>query len=385
MITQSTVGVSARTEILIANVPVDYANIRALEIHLAENQHDMVVFEILGIPPRAITDYHGKPVVVKIDTGGNFSHEFHGYVEDVRPSSASGMGTVDNSPFQEAKVVCMGASYNMRGKRSRTWSNHKLTEIARELCRTYGFSLDAIKDASLHPTLLQTNESDWQFLTRYAQFLGYSVNVHGTHMHVYDPYKALSRQSSYHILSTMRRKINNSLNPSPGQILKFEGSFSKRHVDGEYKESTVTVVNEDNRMFDVGSRSLTSPNTDNALFPNRVPEYVDSFEEASRRIGSVAKQKYDYYADAHVLGVAGCVPGGIVNVDNFNSDFDGFWYVQEVKHRVHSQAFTTDLRLARNYNSELQFTNTASAQKPPKSVYGLNRWVAENNRVNIYE
>ena len=385
MIQKSPYGLSPDLEITIANVAVDYSSINKVDLHLAENQHDLLVFDIAGIPPRAITDYYNKPVYAKIHTGGNFYQEFHGYVEDVRPASRTEFGLMNNSPFQEAKIVCLGVSYIMRGATSKVWANYRLSDIARELCQKYGFSLDVAADPSIHESLLQTNESDWQFLSRYAQLLGYSVNVHGTHMHIYDPHKALSRRTSYHVLSTMRKKTNNSITPAPGQILEFDGSFSKRHIDGEYKESIVTVVNPDNGMFDVNSRTVAPTNNGVPRFPNRVAEYVDNFEEAARRISAVSKEKYDYYATARVLGVAGCVPGGIVSVDNYNADFDGFWYVRSVKHTVHTSAFHTELELAKNFNSELDFTNTESFRTPPKTVYSnKSGWLAESKAVNEY-
>lgn len=385
MIQQVPYGLSPSVDITIANVAVDYTSINRLELHLAENQHDLLILDMSGIPPKAITEYYEKPVYLKISTGGNFSQEFYGYVEDVRPNSFTGFGLMNGSPFQEAKIICMGASYVMRGTTSRVWNSYKLSDIAKEMCQKYGFSLDVISDPAIHESLLQTNESDWQFLTRYAKFLGYSVNVHGSHMHVYDPYKALSRQNSYHVLSTIRKKVGASLTPTPGQILEFSGSFSKRHVDGEYKESTVTIVNPDHSMFDVSSRTVAPNHNGVARFPDRVPEYVDNFEEAFRRISSVAKEDYDYYATSRVLGVAGCVPGGIVSLDNYNADFDGFWYVRGVKHIVHTNAFSSELELAKNFNSELRFTNTEAAQRPPKPIYSNRQgWVSTTKRIYEY-
>jgi phage protein D len=385
MIHKNPYGVSPTLEIVIGNVEIDYATINFLELHLAENQHDLLVMEMSGIPPRAILDYYNKPVSVSISTGGNYSQKFYGYVEDVRPESVTGFGLMNGSPFQTAKIVCLGASYVMRGSTSFVWNRYRLSDIARDLANKYSFSLDVVKDPAIHESLVQTNESDWQFLTRYATFLGYSVNVHGTHMHLYDPYKALSRQNSYHVLSTLRKKDNNSLRPMPGQVMEFSGSFSKRHIDGEYNESIVTVVQPDNRMFNVTSRTVAPTNNGVPRFPNRVAEYTDNFEEAARRISSVSKEKYDYYATAKVIGVAGCKPGGIVRLDNYDTEFDGFWYVQSVKHTVHSNAFFSELELAKNVNSELVFTNTEPMQRPPETAYSSRfGWVAETKRIHEY-
>lgn len=383
MIHKNPYGISPTLDITIGNTSFDGTSVNRVEIMLKESQHDMLVMELSGIPPRAITEYYGKPVDVSLYTGGNFYHRFVGYVEDVKPKSFTGFGLVNNSPFQDVRIVCMGASYAMRGSTSSSWHGYRLSDVASQLSAKYGFSLAVPSDRAVHDSLLQTNESDWQFLTRYAQFLGYSVNVHGTHMHVYDPYKAMSRQTSYHVLTTLR-KTKGSVNPSPGQIIDFSGSFSKRHIDGEYKEHQVTVVNNDNTVYDVSSTTVSTIHNGVARFPNRITEYVDTYEEAERRISAVSKEDYDYYATVSVLGLAGCVPGGVVRIDNYNGEFDSYWYVKSVNHTVHSDAFYTELEIAKNFNSELKFTNTKKHVAPPPPVFKKGKWIAENRTVDEY-
>jgi phage protein D len=383
MIRQNPYGISPTLDITIGNTSFDYTAVNRLEVLMEENRHDMLTLELSGIPPNAITEYYGKPVDISMYTGGNFYHRFVGYVEDVRPKSFTGFGLMNNSPFQDVIVVCMGASYSMRGSTSFAWNGYRLSDIARTMAEKHNFSLDVPSDRTINASLLQANESDWQFLTRYSKFLGYSVNVHGTHMHIYDPYDALSRQNSYHVLTTVR-KNKKVVTPSPGQIIEFNGTFSRRHVDGEYKETIIPVINEDNTTYEVSTAEVQPVHNGVAKYKNRSYRYSVSFGEAERRIDAASKEDYDYYADVKVLGIAGCLPGGIVRIDNYNGEFDTYWYVQKVHHHVHSDAFYTELRIGRNINSELQFTNTRKFQTPPKAVYSKGRWIAENRVVNEY-
>lgn len=383
MIHKNPYGVSPTLEITVANTPFDYTSVNLVELLLEENKHDTLILHVSGVPPRAITEYYGRPVLVKFSTGGNFSEEFYGYVEDVRPESFTGFGLMNKSPFQSAKIVCMGTSYVMRGTTSNTWNGYRLSDIAKELASKYSFSLDAPSDNLVHDAILQTNESDWNFITRYSSLLGYSVNVHGTHMHVYDPYKALSRQNSYHKLVTVRQ-TRGSVTPSPGQVIEFTGTFSKRHIDGEYKASRIAVVGNDNSMYDLSSNQLETAHNGVARYRNRIATYASSYEEADRYIKSRAKKDYDYYATVRVVGLAGCRPGGIVSIDNYNGEFDGFWYVQKVAHTIHSDAFYTEIDIARNFNSELRFTNTEKYRIPPPPVFGKTSWGSSDRVVNEY-
>jgi phage protein D len=384
MIHKNPYGISPTLEIVVGNASFDYTAVNRVEITLEENHHDILTLDLSGIPPRAITDYYYKPVDVSLYTGGNFYHRFVGYVADVRPKSFTGFGLMNNSPFQDVEIVCMGASYNMRGKTSYAWNGYRLSDIARTMASKYEFSLDVPSDRTINPSLLQANESDWQFLTRYAKFLGYSVNVHGTHMHIYDPFQALSRQNSYHVLTTIR-KTRGGVTPAPGQIIEFNATFSRRHIDGEYKETFIPIIDDvDNSTFEVSTAEIQPTHNGFAKYKNRESRYAVSYSEAERRINAIAKDDYDYYADVKVLGVAGAVPGGIVLIDNYNGDFDTYWYVQQVKHYVHSDAFYTELKIARNLNSELKFTNTRKFQTPPTAVYSKGNWIAENRTVNEY-
>jgi len=376
-------GVSSDIEVTIDGSEVSYTSINSVELHLEENMHDMLVLVVTGIPPKAITDYYGKAVSFRMISGRTTSHEFLGYVEDVRPYSFTGFGLINNSPFQETRIVCMGASYNMRGSTSRVWRNFRISDIARDMCDKYKFSLDVPKDDLYIDNVAQTNESDWQFLTRYCTHFGYSVTVHSTHMHVFDPYNALSRQNSVHVLETLK-SAKGDPTPRPGQILKFEGSFSRRHADGHYKETIVSVLKEDNSLGELSSSTVDLRTNGMARYPNRVSSYSDNFAEARRRISAVSKEKYDYYADVQVLGIANCVPGGIVEVGDYSSDFDGFWYVQKVSHTLDSDKFITDLQIAKNLNTELIFNNTKKFQNPPSATYRNGVWMTTEKRVNEY-
>ena len=383
MIVKKPYGVSSDIEVTIGGVEFSYTSINSVELVLEENMHDMLTLVVSGIPPRAITDYYGKAVSFKMTSGRASSHEFLGYVEDVRPFSFSGFGLINNSPFQEARIVCMGTSYNMRGSRSRVWSGYRLSDIARDMCNSYKFSLDVPRDDLIVEALAQTNESDWQFLTRHCRSIGYSVTVHGTHMHIFDPFNALSRQNSVHVLETLR-STKGDPTPRPGQILQFEGSFSRRHADGHYKETVVSVLREDNFLGELSSSTVDLRTNGVARYPNRVESYADTYLEAQRIISAVSKEDYDFYADVQVLGIANCVPGGVVEVGDFNSDFDGFWYVQKVSHTLDSDKFTTNLKVAKNVNTELVFNNTKKFQSPPSATYKNGSWVTTEKRVNEY-
>jgi len=382
MIRKNPYGLSPNIELSINAAQVDYQALNRLEVELTENQHDVLFVHLAGIPTQAITDYQNTGVLLHFDTGTSYSFDFTGYITDVRPESQTSMGLVNDSPFQNSILVCLGASYAMRGPKSRVWQNASLADVAKEFAQVYRFSLDIPKDTTVYAPMVQAQESDWQFLVRYCKMLGYSVNVHGTHIHIYDPYRAADRATSVHRLVTMRQSKGDTT-PAPGQISEFKGSFSEHHQDGQYK-NTVVTVRQGNTEFDVTSQEIRG-GTGAPRYENRINEYVDSYAQAVRTIDAASKHWYDYEASVVVSGVAGCVPGGVVYLDNYNSGFDGLWYVTEAKHSISSGAFISTLQLARNKDSQLvTFQNTQSFLPPPRSRLMGSSWEAVKGAVREY-
>jgi len=137
--------------------------------------------------------------------------------------------------------------------------------------------------------------------------------------------------------------------------------------------------------YDVSSTDLQNGGVSTAVYHNKKGITADSFGEAARVLDSLHKQDYDHYATVLVTGIPGCRPGGVVSVDNYNdSRMDGLWYVQSVKHTAHSAAYMTELRIARNSNSQLVSTSTPSFTAPPTAVLKNYQWVAATGRTSVY-
>lgn len=382
MITTRPYGVSPKVSITLDRVSVDYRSINVIDLYMNESSHDTAVLSMTGIPPRAITDYYGAPVSITIQYGMHYTHNFIGRVAEVKPESMTSAGLVSGSPFQNAQIVCMGASYEMRGATSKLWRSHSMTDVATTLADRYGFSLDVPSTDVVHENNTQANESDWKFLVRLVKSMGYEVNVHGTHMHIYDPYSAASRVTSYHILTTLK-KAGREVDPVPGQIFDFNGSFAERNSDGEYSKTSLSVIDDAGKVYDVNTGDISSSSS-KATYSNRVGGTFNSFAEARRAIDADRKGTYDYTANVRVNGLAGCVPGGVVKVDRYDSNFDGLWYVRGVHHRVHSDAFYTELDIARNINSNLEIYNYKPFDTPPEPRYSGGRWESTRQVTNVY-
>lgn len=385
MIRKNPQGVSPTFELTIDDAAVNYQALNSLKLTLGENRHDLLKIGMAGVPTRAITEYRTKAVRLDINTGPGYTETFTGYVENVLPGSKTNQGLLNRSPFHDVTIVCLGASYEMRGARSKVWEGYKLSDVAQEFANKYLLSLDVPMDNLLYNQVIQSEESDWQFLVRYAKLLGYSVTCHGTHLHIFDPYDASQRGISYNKLLTLRKGSRGG-RPHPGVVLEFEGRFKDDHPDGVYKDTVVTVMQEDGTQFDVSTsdlKGLSGP----ARFTNRVSLHAESYEEAVRIIEATNKQMYDYEAQVKTVGMLGCRPGGVVDLDGYGGEFDGMWYVEGVEHNVTSGVFTTDLNIKRNVNSELnEYRNVPALTRVPEPYFDHrnNTWRTRRDQYRVY-
>lgn len=387
MIIHSGNPLSPKVLVEINGVEVNYQSINKVIIDLAANKHDVVTLHIAGIPPKAITDYINAAVRVTASLGPGRKTEFRGYILYVEPESISNSVLVNNSPFQLTKIVCFGCSVNMKSTKTRVWENASVVSISKELAELYNFSLDVINDNFVIPKVVQTKQSDWEFLTSFCSSYGYSVSVHGTHMHIWDPFKAIGRRPSYEVLTSPIK----SASPSPGAILKFNGTFGYLTPEGvtwnysiDSIDSNGTVVNS---TGDYTSSEFSWSGLGNTSeYSSALKSSALSISEAEKLIGAEIRKKFPFNATAEVATAIGTVPGGIINVEGYNSNFEGPWYVKTVKHTIGGSSCITTLGIARDFNigSEYIIPPTEMSKENPGSKYTNNKWQSTVERVNVY-
>lgn len=386
MIYKSTSPISPAVTVQISGVEVDYTAIMGADLVLEENKHDLLVLKLVGVPPSLINQYLNAPVLFSLDSGPLRSQQFTGYVSNVEPVTQSNHGYVNNSSFQEVHLYCVGASYFMKGLSSKVWNPPTLNNVVTSMSKKYGFSADFPRDSYAPLGLAQTAESDWSFLVKAANKYSYRVSVHGTHIHVWDVYKATGRASSYHELIA----IANPGAAQPCMILKFEAYLGALSSSGYSSSTTVSYLDSQGNSLPVNTRNVR---TDSGLgkkfvstFENFSSSSTQSFEDAQRDILRLRKANMPFSAHVEITAGAGIVPGGIVNVLNYGSEFDGLWYVKSVKHVMGQSHYVTHLEITKDalFTPDINITPITKFKTPPEPIVVNNRWVARTRRVTEY-
>jgi len=345
-------SVTPSYSLTIDGVSFDYTSIAEIRLGMKENHHDVLTVKVAGLPTRFVNWYKGRAIALEMDTGPFYQETFSGYIDSVNPTSDVKTGPVNNSPLQTAKIVAIGASCGMKGAKTHVWEGFTLSDIAIELAGRYSLSVDVPKTSLTYERILQSQESDWQFLVRVANQLGYKVTCHGTHIHVFDPYYSTSRGISRSKLTDFVDRANSPLHP--GCVHMFDVQSNQEHADGIYLDSVVTILGEgDAAPYQLSTSDILELDKP-AKFQHHIAHPVDNYEEGLRMLHNENKSHYDHDASVGCTVLLGCRPGGVVYTDGYGDDLAGFWYVSEVEHLLTRGRSITNLQIHKNIESELE-------------------------------
>jgi hypothetical protein len=389
MIFKTASPTSPDVSITIDNVPTNYLSLQRISIEEKENNHNLVILDFSGLDPNSLFDFVDKPIYINISFPSLGGVTFHGYIGFLEPHSETNNGLVNQSAFQITRMYCFGASYMMKSKKSKAWENVTISDIAKTIADTYKFSVSVPKDPYRFPRLVQSSKSDWEFLKETCNTLGYSISARGTHLHIWDPFQAMNHRISYAVLKTIAG-LNGNVSPNVGQVLNFDATIGNVSTGGERTPETIHILDKNNVVLSVGGdlnketsglgTPLESPFTDT------LSKNADSYEMANKFVMGSLRNKFSMSAIVQITGNPTIKPGGIVKLDKYNTDFDGFWYVRSARHDItHSQLVTT-LEMVKDSIGDATYTTegTEDYVSPPTPSLINKRWISSTNYVNTY-
>jgi len=372
-------------EVVGGTVPV--ADVVSTEIVFSENKHDMATLTYSGFPPQAVTAYSGLPVYIKFGNNEANIKEFHGYVAYVEANSYTRMGLVNDSRIQEAKVVCFGVSYNMKPTRSVVYKDITLPKLVKTIANRYNFSYSVPNNNFVIPSIDQSSKSDWEVLVSTAKQLGYYVTVTDTHISVYDPFSSYYRSLPVTILNSLEADKGSERNP--GNILEFKGTFGDVTPHGSSHNYVIKTLDAKGKNVEystknnVGSglgkkvnRRFTQEVTMNAVSKEALRQYADGY----------IKQSVPLHADVTALGISTVFPGSLVIVNKYQSEFDGYWFVEEVRHVINTDHYLTHLHIKTDSTNAASMTlgSGRTYKKHPGSRLVNNTWITQKEFSYVY-
>lgn len=374
-------------DVVITGGTVPDTQIANVELTFSENKHDIATITYSGFPGVAVTSYKGLPVRIMLGNNEANMIEFVGYVAYVEIEANTRMGIVNSSLIQMAKVVCFGSSYQMKNIKSTTYAKKTIKQLTELIANKYGFSYSVPNNPYIFPLISQVSISDWELLVNTANKIGYSVLVNGTHITVYDPFSSYYKQ----LLATVLRTIvdEKGTDRLPGNIYEFKGFFGDVTPQGDSAEWVLKSLDNLGKESKYSSSQDITSGLGTKASTRFTHEIVlnstdkTALEQYAKRY---TRNSYGMTATASVIGVSSAMPGKLVKVDSYNSQFDGYWLIEEATHHVNSKHYITTLKLKTDSlsTSPLVIRNDATYKAPPGSKLSNNVWKSSVEFANVY-
>jgi hypothetical protein len=179
--------------------------------------------------------------------------------------------------------------------------------------------------------------------------------------------------------------------PIPGTIIYFEPVIGSSTPKSENVNNIVHFIDEQGVTSTIQNNDLDTASGFGKPLPidsdDELAVNASSFEVAERIVQSIQKEKaFTYYCQATILSDPSIVPGGVVKVEGYGNNFDGFWYVNSVTHSLASESMLSTLSLSKSSADTTYdyFPIVAQYQKPPQTILINNAWVSQTEFSNVY-
>ncbi len=358
-----------------------------VELTFSENKHDIATITYGGFPGMAVVAYKGLPVRITIGNNEANLIEFTGYVAYVEIESLTRMGTVNDSLIQMAKVVCFGGSYQMKPLRNTTFSKKTIKQLTEIIASKYNFSYSVPNNKYVFPVISQQGISDWELIVNTAKQIGYSVTAHNTHLSVYDPFSYYVKSAPITIIRTL--ESDKGVEKTPGNIYELTGFFGDVTPQGEAVDWTLKSLDNKGKELKTSSTQNTPSGLGTRLpsrFTHELTINTTSKDSLEQYVKKYNKDSYGMTAVVKVVGISTAMPGRLVLIDSYNSEFDGYWLIEEATHHLNEKHYITTLKLKTDSvnRTPLTVTKDAPFKSPPPSKLSNSLWKATTEEAYVY-
>ena len=307
-----------------------------VELHQKQYHHDVlsIIFPITGELwfNEIVT---GLPVKFKWSQG-SIANEWYGYVSHVSKNVV-----VQREKTME--VHCVGSSFPLKERTTRTFTDSTITEAAKIIADEYGFAFIGDSHPRRFSQLIMAGHSHWEWLQEQAKRIGYGLRVDGSTMY----FRSLDNLIDQDITSIPLLYMGETQSV-------YRGQFKDRTLDsftvlkGDYIENTDFLRTE---KYAAGVDPLTSQVIGNQSSPKDVGENIkkgtndvlfkeyrtdqvvgSDLDAVTMSEGAAQMARLNMPAKVKAQGDPRVRPFHPVYVRGTGTLTDGYWVVKEAKH-----------------------------------------------------
>lgn len=344
---------------------------------LAQRILSVEIDEEDGALPKVTVSFHNHDLALidddRLSTGRKFSVRW-GYLGELNWGEIAGE-IKKVKGFLTRDVVAYGEALAMATQtESRVWQNVRYSDIAREIAAKWGLKPIIEETTAIHEQVTQSNESDFKFLQRLAQKVGYTVECDGEILR-FGP----KNFGDSPVLALVYRGRE-------GNILSFDPVEEEAGEPGEVRVTTldpqekkVIVAQADNQSTDreatgpvffsaeTGAEVVVSPVDPEVK--RQIASVVATYEEAKEQADAEFRKAEESIikAKAKVVGDARLRAGKIITIRGVGRRYSGNWRIKRAIHRLGS-GYVVDLDLERNAAPPTRGKEETQATVNPKAA-----------------
>ena len=266
--------------------------------------------------------------------------EWVGYVSHVEKN-------IQPSLEQPLVVHCVGASYPLKEKATRTFTNMTIPEVAKIITSEFGLELVSDTHPIRFPQLTMAGHSYWEWLVEHAKKIGYALYVDGTSIHLRNLDNVVNRQTStsallYYTGLYVKSRVNyfdRTLHSF--KVLKGDHVETLAATRSKKKSAGVSPLTSGATFGDaspqgtgVGLREVTSDVLFSEFRSDQVTQSAGIAQELAKGAASMAR--FTIPAKVKCTGDSRITPFAPVRVLGTGQKTDGLWVVSEVRHNIRS-------------------------------------------------
>jgi hypothetical protein len=312
---------------------------QSASVKLTEGQHDQATITVSS--PTLTTTENLTDMPISFRWGANPRIEtFNGYVMDVKEETAQG-----SNVSLTFTMSILGATKAMFDGRPHFWSNKSIPSAVKDLVSQNQLGYSGHTHSYLWNALGQTSESDWAFVNKLADRIGWMItNRYGVVL-LHDPVKLFTESG---IFTRIAMGGSAGVNLQADRVLldfqpmeEADALYTNLGYEfGYFTSSGVAQIARQPGLF----RGYTFNAEVVIADQDAAQVYADS--------GNIDMDRWKQYAVARIWGDSDIYPGMCVeaittNKQYLRTKYDGKWLVRSVSHSLDRQQFQTLLGLAR--------------------------------------
>ena len=171
--------------------------------------------------------------------------------------------------------------------------------------------------------------------------------------------------------------------------MEFKGTFGDITPDGDSYNYLLKTLTANGKTIQNSSTTAETSGLGKPVagrFTQEITLQATSINALKQFTQGYIKNSIPFHADLVVSGISTLRPGSIVKIEKYNSEFDGYWVVQDARHAINAESYMTYLHIKTDSTNALPLAPKSGKAfvTPPKATLQNKTWVTAQEVAYVY-